>query len=232
MSKAKQMADAAKKRQTQGSAYSDGLTLGDDFIDDLTPVSSDIVTSSQGDVVEAYSFGITSVGLDPKRMSHDPEDWLQLGQMLIRFDESLQWLIGDWLNGVEKIEYGETYDQFSELFNRSTKTLYDYKYVAGKVEFSVRTENLSFQHHALVAPYNKTTQQKYLKHADKNELNVKAFRDYIREQRDSDVKQVDVLKQWELRVKSLRKQFVELTPVERQEAANMLRQLADEIENS
>lgn len=93
------------------------------------------------------------------------EELAEIGRVLFRLEGSLQWLIGDWLVGVDKLSWGKT-EEIAQLFGRRVKTLYDYKHVAKKVKFSVRTENLSFQHHALVSSMDREKQKKYLEMAE------------------------------------------------------------------
>lgn len=130
-------------------------------IDPSTLNENGIQVSDDG-VIQAYDFRMTEVGLDPENLSLDKANWDQLGQLLFRFDKSIQWLIGDWLTYGENNKWGET-EKIAAQMGYEVKTLYDYKLVANNVHFSVRTENLTFGHHKLVASIkDPEEQQKWL----------------------------------------------------------------------
>jgi len=111
--------------------------------------------------IAAYDYRLTGVGLDPAALASDRANWEQLGQLLFRFDRSLQWLIGDWLLQGEDNNWGR-HDEIAAELGYEVRTLYDYRYVARNVEFSVRTENLSFGHHKLVAHLEREQQEFWL----------------------------------------------------------------------
>ena len=133
-------------------------------IDPSTINESGIQMADDGSI-NAYEFRMTEIGLDPENMSLDETKWDQLGQLLFRFDKSIQWLIGDWLTYGENNKWGET-EAIAQQMGYEVKTLFDYKYVAKNVNFSVRTENLSFGHHKLVASLDPEEQQYWLKTAE------------------------------------------------------------------
>lgn len=115
---------------------------------------------NQGEV-QVGSFTLTPTHLVlPEQYSED--ELKQVGQVLFQLEGSLQWLIGDWLLSIEPYTWGKL-DDIADYFGRKVKTLYDYKYVARNVQISVRTEILSFQHHALVASLSPDEQAKYLR---------------------------------------------------------------------
>jgi hypothetical protein len=132
-------------------------------IDPSTITESGIQVAADG-ALRAYDFRMTEIGLDPENMSLDEENWKQLGQVLFRFDKSIQWLIGDWLLYGENNKWGEML-KIAEEMGYEVATLYDYKYVAQHVNFSVRTENLSFGHHKLVSKLDAEQQQYWLEKA-------------------------------------------------------------------
>ena len=68
----------------------------------------------------------------------------------MRAEGAVQWWVGDWINYGEK-QYGEAYAQAIEVTGKEYQALADTAWVAGKVEFSLRNENLSFAHHREVA---------------------------------------------------------------------------------
>ena len=133
------------------------------FFGDLNPAASRIAIAADGSLV-AFDYRLTGVGLDPEALSSQRANWERLGQLLFRFDRSLQWLIGDWLLQGEDNKWGRHEEIAAEL-GLQVKTLYDYRYVARHVNFSVRTEKLSFGHHKLVAQLEPAQQRRWLKRA-------------------------------------------------------------------
>lgn len=133
-------------------------------IDPSTIDESGIEIADDG-AINAYEFRMTGIGIDPESRSLDEEKWKQLGDLLFRFDRSIQWLIGDWLAYGETNKWGET-EEIAKEFGYEVKTLYDYTYVAKSVPFSVRTENLSFGHHKLVSKMSTDEQKFWLEKAD------------------------------------------------------------------
>jgi len=99
----------------------------------------------------------------PDNISFD--EWLELGETLKRMDASVQWWIGDWLNAGER-NYGEMYTQALDETVASYQTLRDYKWVTGRIELSLRKDNLSFSIHKEMASIkNEKKRLKLLKQA-------------------------------------------------------------------
>jgi hypothetical protein len=171
-------------RDREGSpddfAYS-GTNLEDDVIAELAALSR----QDRAALIETFStreirtgpFLWTSVGLKAEGEIHRG-DWEATGQILRRLDVSLQWLIGDWIVAGEKLGYGD-HQSFAETIGFEVKTVYDFSYVARNVQFSVRTENLSFTHHKLVAPLNPDEQVYWLQRASAEGLSVARLREMI-----------------------------------------------------
>lgn len=103
------------------------------------------------------------------------EEWQYIGGILHRLEGSINWLIGDWLVYGERV-WGQTYEQVSEITGFDVKTLYQYAWIARNVDFSVRTENLSFGHHQLIAGLEPDLQRRWLAHAEENNLSISQLR--------------------------------------------------------
>lgn len=114
--------------------------------------------------IRAYDYRLTELGIDPERQPQSKENWELLGKLLFRLDHSIQWLIGDWLLQGETQRWGK-HEEIAAALNYEVKTLYDYRYVARKVHFSVRTDKLSFGHHKLVAHLERAEQARWLRRA-------------------------------------------------------------------
>ena len=130
---------------------------------DLSPAELSETQVEMGDdgSVRAYDYRLTGVGLDPALLAGEKSQWQRLGQLLARLDHSIQWLIGDWLLHGEANNWGK-HEEIADELGYEVKTLYDYRYVARHVHFSVRTENLTFGHHKLVAHLEASEQQRWL----------------------------------------------------------------------
>lgn len=103
------------------------------------------------------------------------DQWEMLTKLFAAMEGAIQWILGDLITQGDTV-YGQTYEQIASLMNREVTTLYDYVYVASKVEISVRTENLSFSHHKLVAAYSEEDQRKWLLWAAENKASVTDLR--------------------------------------------------------
>lgn len=132
-------------------------------IDPSTLNESGIQIASDG-AIQAYEFRMTGVGIDPEFRVLSRDKWKQLGDLLFRFERSIQWLIGDWLAYGEENKWGE-HEKIAKEMGYAKVTLFDYKYVASSVPFLVRQENLSFGHHKLVAGKDPEEQQYWLEKA-------------------------------------------------------------------
>ncbi len=123
--------------------------------------------------IAAYDYRLTGIGLDPNALAADRQSWQRLGALLFRFDRSMQWLIGDWLLQGERNNWGQ-HDAIARRLGYDVKTLYDYRYVARHVDFSVRTEKLSFGHHKLVAHLDADQQRRWLARAVKGDRDLQS----------------------------------------------------------
>ncbi len=119
--------------------------------------------------IRAYEYRLTGLGIDPTSVSKDKRNWELLGQFLFRLDHSIQWLIGDWLLQGETNQWGK-HEEIAQALDYEVKTLYDYRYVARNVHFSVRTEKLSFGHHKLVAHLETEQQGRWLSKAANGDI--------------------------------------------------------------
>lgn len=119
--------------------------------------------------IRAYEYRLTALGIDPEGRPGYKRNWELLGQLLFRLDHSMQWLIGDWLLQGESKRWGQ-HEDIARALNYEVKTLYDYRYVARHVHFSVRTDKLSFGHHKLVAHLERAQQGHWLRKAAQGDI--------------------------------------------------------------
>jgi DNA methylase len=116
-----------------------------------------------------YKNGIAPIG-DPTF-----DEWLACGEFIKNADTSVHFWIGDWLNYGET-KWGEKYEEAIKETGLNYQTLANDKWVAANVQFSRRRENLSFGHHAEVAPYTPQEQDILLERAETLGLSIKQFR--------------------------------------------------------
>jgi len=80
-----------------------------------------------------------------------------------------------WLNYGEQA-YGEMYEEAIEATGLKYGTLRNDKYVAKRVEFSLRSENLSWHCHKEVAPLEPQEQDFWLEQAEQGQWTVRELR--------------------------------------------------------
>ncbi len=134
---------------------------------------NDLVAQTNTDTVQS-SFAFHRCGVTPVG-NPTFDEWLLAGTFINNADKSVHFWIGDWLNYGEE-RWGQMYEQAIERTGFDYGTLADDKYVASRVNFSVRTEKLSFTHHRLVAPHTPQEQKILLAKAEEMGLSVKQFR--------------------------------------------------------
>ena len=113
------------------------------------------------------------------------DEWKELGQGLRQIEGSVQFWIGDWARFGEKRGFTgkytdpKVYDELEEITGLSRRTIQEYKQVSDKTS-TVRTVDLSFNHHKEVASLPPEKQEKFLQLASENNLSVRELREKIR----------------------------------------------------
>ena len=118
---------------------------------------------------------MTPVGIQPGT-DMTQEEYRNLGEMLLTLEGSIQWILGDWLAYGDERQWGKTYHEVAEAFGRSVDTLYNYASVCRRVDFSLRSEILSFGHHQLVTSMKPREQRTWLTRASDNQWSVAELR--------------------------------------------------------
>jgi hypothetical protein len=123
-------------------------------------------------------------------------DWINAGRALAEKHQTatLQWDIGDWFNrcplpddidGVPK-----PYDVAESVLGVQRSTLYDWASTAKRIPVSVRTENLPYTHHRIVAnelpEADDATKKRWLDLAADEKLSVRELQDRLRKSRTPD----------------------------------------------
>jgi hypothetical protein len=107
------------------------------------------------------------------------EEWEQLGEKLGDTERSIGFMIGDWINYAES-KWGEKYNEAIAATGLEYQTLADYAWVAKRVSFSARAENLPFRHHRVVAKLKDSEEQKHwLDQAEKHDLSYRRLQKSI-----------------------------------------------------
>lgn len=120
---------------------------------------------------------ITATGLVlPEDLPY--ERWVSIGDVLKRMEKSVQWWIGDWLRFGER-KYGEMYSQALDVTGYEYSTLANMKWVADRIPFSERSENLSWSHHQQVASLEPGLQIELLDRAEEEGLSVRQLKDEV-----------------------------------------------------
>lgn len=130
------------------------------------------------DYLATLNGALTTTGMTlPEGLPFDR--WSEIGQQLQTVERSVRWWIGDWLAYGERT-YGETYAQAIEATGRSYSDLSDMAYVASNIAISERSENLSWSHHAAVAPLEPEARRTWLTAAEENDWSTRELRDQIK----------------------------------------------------
>lgn len=107
------------------------------------------------------------------------EVWCKGGEFLSRVDSGRLWWVGDWSNYGES-RYGESHAEAIALTGLDYGTVRNCKYVAGQIELSRRRDNLTWSHHAEVAPLDPDEQDEWLTRADENHWTRQQLREWIK----------------------------------------------------
>ena len=129
--------------------------------------------------------GLSPVAWRPAR-ALEYRDWLLEGRRIGIFSRGSQWWVGDWLlYGTGR--WGEMYAAAAKATGYDPKSLRNYRYVASRVDASLRKDNLTFGHHALVASLEPNAQRTWLERAIHDRLSVEDLRGELRAERCHDI---------------------------------------------
>lgn len=90
-----------------------------------------------------------------------------------------QWWLGDWIK-YGNAKFGERYSRAMKLTGYDVQSLMNMVYVASRFEISRRRENLSWSHHATLAPLDLAEQEYWLTRAIAEKLSVADLRVELR----------------------------------------------------
>ena len=114
------------------------------------------------------------------------EEWAKLGETLKVVHRATLFWIGDWLNYGER-KYGEMFAQAIDATYYSLSTLQTAKWVSDRIETSMRMEDLTWNHHQVIAPLEPNEQGEWLDRAVRGEdgrpWSVRKLRAELQQQR-------------------------------------------------
>jgi hypothetical protein len=93
------------------------------------------------------------------------EEWMEIGNILLRMQGAIQWHLGDWLAYGEDHQWGETYQEVAAKYEYEVGTLWTYASIARAINPLIRNQGLSFSHHRLVAKMAPDEQKYWLERA-------------------------------------------------------------------
>ena len=142
-------------------------------------MSGGTISLNESRDLQLPGFRLTATGVV---IEGNPElgEWKAAMQFVSRTGGSSMWWLGDLL-AIGDAKYGELASQDVGDGRYEQKTLYQAKWVAENVQFSMRIENLSFTHHSLVAGMSPAEQNEWLEKADKEKLSAAKLRTHIQE---------------------------------------------------
>jgi hypothetical protein len=114
----------------------------------------------------------------------DRAAWVAAGRRLGALSRSSNWWVGDWLQyGTSR--WGEKYTTATKITGYDTHSLENMVYVASRFPVSLRRENLSWSHHAVLASLHPAERVHWLDVATEHRLSVNDLRTELRAARRS-----------------------------------------------
>jgi hypothetical protein len=111
--------------------------------------------------------------------SMDYSAWAREGGRIGALARGSAWWLGDWLYfGTAK--WGDRYAKAARITGYDAKTLRNMRYVASKFPTSLRRDNLTWSHHALVAGHTPEEQDYWLDRATRDSFSVEDLRAELR----------------------------------------------------
>jgi hypothetical protein len=106
-------------------------------------------------------------------------DWIFEGRRIGAMGRGSPWWVGDWLlYGTER--WGERYSEAVKITGYDAKSLRNMRYVASRFDLSLRRDNLSWSHHALLAGLEVEERGDWLRRAVDDKLSVDDLRVELR----------------------------------------------------
>lgn len=110
------------------------------------------------------------------------EQWEECGEFIRKCEGAVHYWIGDWLNYGEN-KWGEMYSQAMGETGYDYGTLRNDKYVSGKVDLSLRSDNLSPTHAKEIASLPQEEKKFWAEEIKKEAMPVRELREKIRQRK-------------------------------------------------
>jgi hypothetical protein len=102
-------------------------------------------------------------------------EWSAVGRRFGEIARCSQWWLGDWIR-YGNTKFGERYTRAAALTGYDVQSLMNMVHVASRFEIYRRRENLSWSHHATLAPLDPDVQAYWLDRATEEHLSVADLR--------------------------------------------------------
>lgn len=148
-----------------------------------------LVNSATGEVLAVESPGLlfryaSPTGLDlPAGI--DFEEWMAVGEVLRSVEHSVMWWVGDWWAYGDHA-YGDRAAQAVDSERWSFQTFADAGWVSRSIETSDRSEVLSWTHHRVLAPLDRSERLALMRDAEEKEWSVAELKSEVRRRRRAD----------------------------------------------
>jgi hypothetical protein len=112
------------------------------------------------------------------------DEWVAAGRRFGAIARCSQWWIGDWIR-YGTSHWGEKYSEAARITEYDIGSLRNMAWVASQFSLSLRSERLSWSHHALLAPLDDSEKAIWINRAIEDRLSVSDLRVELRsEQRE------------------------------------------------
>lgn len=116
------------------------------------------------------------------RTEIDEQRWVEVGRRLGRVGKGTNWWVGDWVR-YGAAQYGDRYKLAAKVTGYDRQTLMNYAYVASRFEVSRRRPEVSWSHHAELAPLVESQQTMWLERVIADRLSLRDLRAELRDAR-------------------------------------------------
>jgi hypothetical protein len=107
------------------------------------------------------------------------DDWVTAGRRFGAVARCSQWWIGDWIR-YGNAQWGEKYSDAARITGYDVGSLRNMAWVASQFELSLRSDKLSWSHHALLAPLDEEEKRLWIERAIEDRLSVSDLRVELR----------------------------------------------------
>jgi hypothetical protein len=122
-----------------------------------------------------HRIGISAIGWAAPIEDMRHPDWVSAGRQLGAMGRGSNWWVGDWIR-YGTARWGEKYVEAARITGYDVHSLRNMAYVASRFELSLRRDNLTWSHHALLAALEPDQQVYWLDRAATQNMSVADLR--------------------------------------------------------